>query len=75
VALSRREVDLLAHLAGGAGRWMPSDLLKQRLFGLGGEVGSNTLSVHIHNIRRKLGAQAIESMRGLGYRLGWRKDT
>jgi DNA-binding response OmpR family regulator len=54
---------------------MPSDLLKQRLFGLGGEVGSNTLSVHIHNIRRKLGAQAIESMRGLGYRLGWRKDT
>jgi DNA-binding response OmpR family regulator len=69
VALSRREVDLLAHLAGGAGRWMPSDLLKQRLFGLGGEVGSNTLSVHIHNIRRKLGAQAIESMRGLGYRL------
>lgn len=74
VMLSRREIDLLAHLAGSAGRWMPSELLRQRLFGLGEEVGSNTLSVHIHNIRRKLGAQAIESTRGLGYRLGWRNE-
>lgn len=72
VALSRREIDLLAHLASATGSWVAADRLKQRLFGLGEEGGSNALNVHIHNIRRKLGSQAIESTRGLGYRLGWK---
>ncbi|WP_341644873.1 response regulator [Thauera sp. SDU_THAU2] len=72
VALSRREVDLLAHLADADGRWVSPDALNERLYGLGEEVSSNALNVHIHNIRRKLGADAIETARGLGYRLGWR---
>ena len=72
VTLSRREVDLLAHLANADGRWVPPDMLNERLYGLGEEIGSNALNVHIHNIRRKLGAEAIETVRGLGYRLGWR---
>ncbi|GAB1575820.1 response regulator [Bordetella petrii] len=72
VALSRREVDLLAHLASVDGRWVPTEVLNERLYGLGAEVGSNALNVHIHNIRRKLGAESIETARGLGYRLGWR---
>ncbi|KSR44814.1 response regulator [Pseudomonas aeruginosa] len=72
VSLSRREVDLLAHLANADGRWVPPDMLNERLYGLGEEIGSNALNVHIHNIRRKLGAEAIETVRGLGYRLGWR---
>ena len=71
VTLSRREVDLLVHLAAADGRWVSSDALNERLYGLGEEVSSNALSVHIHNIRRKLGAEAIETARGLGYRLGW----
>lgn len=72
VALSRREIDLLVHLADARGRWLTPEALHERLYGLDVDVGSNTLSVHIHNIRRKLGAQAIETGRGLGYRLGWR---
>ena len=72
IALSRREVDLLAHLASSDARWVPSDLLNERLYGMGEEVSSNALNVHIHNIRRKLGAEAIETVRGLGFRLGWR---
>jgi len=72
VTLSRREVDLLAHLANADGRWVPPDILNERLYGLGEEIGSNALNVHIHNIRRKLGTEAIETVRGLGYRLGWR---
>lgn len=72
IALSRREVDLLTHLASIDGRWMSPDLLNERLYGLGEEVGSNALNVHIHNIRRKLGADAIKTSRGLGYRLGWK---
>lgn len=71
VALSRREIDLLAHLASADGRWVPPDTLNERLYGLGDDIHSNALSVHIHNIRRKLGAEAIETVRGLGYRLGW----
>ena len=72
ITLSRREIDLLAHLANADNRWMSSDLLNERLYGLGEEVSSNALNVHIHNIRRKLGSQSIETARGLGYRLGWR---
>jgi DNA-binding response OmpR family regulator len=73
IELSRREVDLLSHLANAEGRWLTPEALRERLYGLGEEVHSNTLNVHIHNIRRKLGNQAIETARGLGYRLGWRE--
>src|SRR5690554_299844 len=72
VTLSRREVDLLVHLAAADGRWVPPDSLNERLYGLDEQISSNALNVHIHNIRRKLGAEAIETTRGLGYRLGWR---
>ncbi|WP_027080430.1 response regulator [Luteimonas mephitis] len=72
VALSRREIDLLVHLADAQGRWISPQTLHERLYGLDVDVGSNTLNVHIHNIRRKLGPHAIETARGLGYRLGWR---
>jgi DNA-binding response OmpR family regulator len=71
VTLSRREMDLLAHLAAAKGGWISPERLNERLYGLNEEVLSNALNVHIHNIRRKLGAKAIETARGLGYRLGW----
>ena len=70
VTLSRREVDVLTHLANADGRWVAPDRLHDRLYGLD-DVGSNALNVHIHNIRRKLGPDAIKTARGLGYRLGW----
>ncbi len=72
VTLSRREVDLLTHLATADGRWVPPDMLSERLYGSSGEINSNALNVHIHNIRRKLRPEAIETTRGLGYRLGWK---
>ena len=75
VTLSRREVDLLAHLADADGRWVSPDLLNEGLYGLDEEIGSNALNVHIHNIRRKLSPEAIETSRGLGYRLGWRPES
>ncbi|MBO1012505.1 response regulator [Achromobacter sp. SD115] len=75
ISLSRRELDLLAHLATADARWISPDLLNERLYGLGEEVSSNALNVHIHNLRRKLGAEVIETSRGLGYRLGWRLNA
>lgn len=71
VELSRKEVDLIAHLANSRGRWLTSDMLHERLYGLSERLGSNALNVHIHNVRRKLGGGVIQTARGLGYRLGW----
>ena len=71
VALSRREFDVLTHLASSGDRWLTADMLRDRVYGFGEELNSNALNVHIHNIRRKLGSDAIETARGLGYRLGW----
>jgi DNA-binding response OmpR family regulator len=41
----------------------------QQLYGLGDGVDSNTLEVHIHGLRKTLGKQRIETVRGFGYRL------
>jgi DNA-binding response OmpR family regulator len=43
--------------------------LEQRLYGWGEEVESNAVEVHIHHLRRKLGADTIRNVRGLGYTL------
>ena len=72
VELSRREIDLLTRLASTDGRWVSADDLREQVYGLADPVNSNALNVHIHNIRRKLGSAAIETARGIGFRLGWR---
>lgn len=70
VALSRRESALLAALMAVDGRCLSGEQLKDSLYGFDQEVGSNALNVHIHNLRRKLGAQVVETVRGIGYRFG-----
>ncbi|MBT9569437.1 MAG: response regulator [Thiobacillus sp.] len=68
VELSRRELALLGALLHARGRILSVDQLKDSLYGLGEEIESNALSVHIHHLRRKLGADMIETVRGVGYR-------
>ncbi|WP_031359969.1 response regulator [Caballeronia sordidicola] len=43
--------------------------LEEKLYGWGEEVGSNTIEVHVHSLRRKIGAEQILTVRGVGYRL------
>jgi two-component system response regulator QseB len=43
--------------------------LEEKLYGWGEEVGSNTIEVHVHSLRRKIGAEQIVTVRGVGYRL------
>jgi DNA-binding response OmpR family regulator len=69
VALSAREYALLAALLERPGAILSRAQLEQRLYGWGEEVESNAVEVHIHHLRRKLGADAIRNVRGLGYTL------
>ena len=52
------------------GRVLSSEQLKDCVYGFSDEVESNALNVHIHHLRRKLGNSIVETVRGLGYRLG-----
>jgi len=51
------------------GRILSRAQLEERLYGWGEEVGSNVVEVHIHSLRRKLGADLIRNVRGVGYRI------
>lgn len=70
VDLSRREQALLHALLQHNGRVLSAEQLKDSVYGFGDEVESNALNVHIHYLRRKLGNGIVETVRGLGYRLG-----
>ncbi len=67
VELPRREYMLLMALMENAGRIQTRDSLENRLYSWGEEVASNALEVHIHQLRKKLGAGFIETVRGVGY--------
>jgi two-component system OmpR family response regulator/two-component system response regulator QseB len=67
VPLSTREFDLLQVLMLNAGRVLSREQLEQQLYSWGREVDSNAVEVHIHHLRRKLGAAAIRTVRGVGY--------
>jgi DNA-binding response OmpR family regulator len=43
--------------------------LEERLYGWNEPVESNAVEVHLHGLRRKLGAQAIRNVRGVGWTL------
>ena len=70
VDLSRRELALLRALLQNRGRILSLDQLQDSLYGFGTDVESNAVNVHIHHLRRKLGPAIVETVRGLGYRLG-----
>jgi two-component system OmpR family response regulator/two-component system response regulator QseB len=67
VALSTREFDLLHALMLNANRVLTREQLEQHLYSWGREVESNTVEVHVHNLRRKLGSALIQTIRGVGY--------
>lgn len=69
VALSGREFDLLHVLMLNAGRVLSREQIEQHLYSWGQEVESNAVEVHVHNLRRKLGAGLIHTVRGVGYTL------
>ncbi len=67
ISLSTREFDLLQALLLNAGRVLSREQLEQHLYRWGHEVESNTIEVHIHHLRRKMGAGLVDTVRGVGY--------
>ncbi|MBX3607931.1 MAG: response regulator transcription factor [Piscinibacter sp.] len=70
VLLSAREFAVLEALMQRPGALLSRAQLEDRLYGWGEEIESNAVSVYIHQLRRKLGADFIGNMRGVGYYVG-----
>jgi two-component system response regulator QseB len=69
LALLPREFALLQALIEEPTRVFTRAMLEEKIYGWGDEVGSNTIEVHVHSLRRKIGADEITTVRGVGYRL------
>lgn len=67
INMSRREYMLLKALMESANKIQTRDTLDSKLYSWGEEVSSNTVEVHIHNLRKKLPAGFIQTVRGVGY--------
>ena len=67
VVLQRREFTLLHRLLSSAGQVLTRAQLEESLYGWDGNVESNALDVHVHNLRKKLYPGVIRTVRGVGY--------
>lgn len=67
VYLPRREFNLLQTLLENQGKVLSREKLMQNLYSWDDEVDSNTLEVHMHNLRKKLNINSIRTIRGIGY--------
>jgi two-component system response regulator RegX3 len=71
IELTRKEFDLLSVLAGDPGATVTRDEILQTVWDPHWYGSTKTLDVHVASLRRKLGRpHAIETVRGVGYRLG-----
>lgn len=67
ISVSRREYSLLSKLLENLGEVVPREVLSQCIYGDEVEVESNAVEVHVHNLRKKLRANIIKTIRGVGY--------
>ena len=67
LSLTAREFALLEALLERPGAILSKTQLEERLYGWNEEVESNTVEVYVHSLRRKLGAEFIRTVRGVGY--------
>ena len=67
VVLSAHEYAVLEALLQRPGAVISRTQLEDRLYGWDGQIESNAVEVYVHGLRRKLGADAIRTLRGVGY--------
>lgn len=69
VDLSLREWIILETLLQRRGSVVSKSRLEDRLYSFDAEVESNTIEVYVSRLRKKLGRDSVETLRGLGYRI------
>lgn len=67
VSLSPQQLAILQLLLEHAGQTLPRQKLEEALYGWNVDIESNTIEVHIHYLRKKLGEDLIRTVRGTGY--------
>jgi len=67
VELTPREFTLLLLLLESRGRVLSRQQLEARLYNWQAAIGSNAVEVHVHHLRRKIGENLIQTLRGVGY--------
>lgn len=70
IALSSREWAVLDSLISRPGAIVSKSQIEEALYAFGSEVESNTVEVYVSRLRKKLGKDIVETVRGIGYRLG-----
>lgn len=70
VSLQRREFMLIKKLAENPQQVFSRAQLEESLYGWGEAVESNTIDVHVHNLRKKISPKIIRTVHGVGYRIG-----
>ena len=69
VDLSGREWAVLARLAARPDAIVSKGQIEEALYAFGSEIESNTVEVYVSRLRKKLGKDCVETLRGIGYRL------
>jgi two-component system, OmpR family, response regulator QseB len=69
IHVSAKEFAVLEALLRRPGTLLSRAQLEESVYGWGEEISSNSIEVYIHGLRRKLGPEWIESVRGAGYRI------
>lgn len=69
IHLSQREFALLECLMETPGAVLSKETLEERVYGWEEEISSNAIEVHLHKLRRKLGADWIRNVRGVGFKM------
>lgn len=70
VQLTGREYKVLMALMASPNQVLSRSQIEEAIYGWGEEIESNSLEVHIHHLRKKLGKTSIQTVHGLGYRMG-----
>jgi DNA-binding response OmpR family regulator len=72
VELTPREFSIVEYLMRRQGEVVPKADILAHVWDYAFEGGDNVIEVHVSALRRKMGADAIETVRGAGYRMGLR---
>jgi two-component system, OmpR family, response regulator len=70
IELTAQEFRILNYFMHRQGRVIPQSELLDHLYSMDTERDPNTIEVYVARLRRKLGRDAIKTLRGLGYRFG-----